>query len=63
MSDEQPVTIKKRRVAAPEMCSDSKVCIVHYNTNCGDLQVRPLTERSFNTIRHIVQIFVRDKVM
>jgi len=56
MSEEQPVTLRKHKLATSECVDGGKVCIVHYTRNYGDREVRPLTEQSFRTITQSVCI-------
>ena len=56
MSDEQPVPLRKHKLATSERADGGKVCIVHYTRNDSDCEVRSLTEQSFRTITQTVCI-------
>jgi len=46
MSDEQPVEIKKRKKS--ECLNRSDVCIVHYDRNKSDTDIKSLTEANYD---------------
>jgi hypothetical protein len=50
MSDEQPVALKKRKTTQP---ADGVLrCIVHYERNKSDVEIRPLTSHTFEVIKN-----------
>ena len=51
MTDEHPVAIKKRKTVAVSNRPNTLTCVIHYERNKTDLELKPLTEHAFNIIR------------
>ena len=54
MSDEQPVLLKKKKIAAGEQ--SGRFCIVHYTRSPSASYVRPLSDTGFQKIRLALDI-------
>ena len=55
MSDEKPITLKRKAKTSTGDTDSSLKCIVHYE-HCHDNEVRPLSDSQFATLCHSKQV-------